>query len=158
MADPYERKLPPLSPQLVLSDAAAAIDFYKRAFGATELTRHMGPDGKRIMHGSILINGAVVMLSDEFPDYHGGKRNSPVGLGGTTVVLHLQVADADPVFDQAVSAGATVRVPLADQFWGDRYGQVQDPFGHIWAIGAAKKKMTLEEIEKAAASHFAEAK
>jgi PhnB protein len=144
----------PLSPHLCVSDGAAAIEFYKKAFNATEINRHMAPDGKRIMHASLIINGARVMLNDDFPEYMGGKSSTPQALGGTPVVLHLQVPDADPVFNQAVNAGATVRFPLMDQFWGDRYGQVTDPFGHVWSIGAAKKNMTPEQIENAAKAHF----
>src|SRR6266851_608000 len=87
MANASERTFPPLSPHLIVSDAAAAIDFYKKAFGAIELTRHLAPDGKRIMHASVLINGATVMLNDEFPEYSGGKRSAPDALGGTPVVL-----------------------------------------------------------------------
>ena len=154
MAEPYEQKLPPLSPHLAVSDASAAIEFYKKAFGATELSRHMAPDGKRIMHAALQVNGGVVMLNDEFPEYTGGKSNTPEALGGTPVTLHLQVTDADAVFDQAIAAGATVKFPLKDQFWGDRYGQVKDPFGHVWSIGAPKKSMTSEEVDQAAKSHF----
>jgi PhnB protein len=154
MADPYEQALPPLSPHICVSDGAAALEFYKNAFNAVELTRHLAPDGKRIMHAAFRINGAIVMLSDDFPEYRGGQQSTPQALGGTPVGLHLQVKDADAVYNQAVAAGATVRMPLADQFWGDRYGQLQDPFGHVWSIGAAKVKMSAEEIEKAAHAQF----
>lgn len=99
MADANERPLSGLSPHLSVSNAAAAIDFYKNAFGAVELTRHLAPDGKRIMHAAVLINGATVMLADEFPEYSGGKRSSPDALGGTPVVLHLQMAEADTFFN-----------------------------------------------------------
>jgi len=151
---PEERKPSPLSPHLVVSDAAAAIAFYKQAFGATELGRHLAPDGKRIMHAALLVNSATVMLNDDFPEYGNGKSSTPEALGGTPVILHLQVQDADAAFNQALAAGANVKVPLADQFWGDRYGQLQDPFGHVWSIGATKKQMTGEELEKAAQEHF----
>lgn len=154
MADPYERVIPPLSPHIAVSDASAAIDFYKSAFGATELARHMAPDGKRIMHAALDINGGMLMLNDEFPEYSGGKSNTPEALGGTPVTLHLQVKDADSVYNQALAAGAKVKFPLMDQFWGDRYGQVTDPFGHVWSIGAAKQKLSEEEVEKAAQAHF----
>ena len=154
MAEPYEQKLPPISPHLAVSDASAAIEFYKKAFGATELSRHMAPDGKRIMHAALQVNGGVVMLNDEFPEYTGGKSSTPEALGGTPVTLHLQVTDADSVFNQAIAAGATVKFPLKDQFWGDRYGQVTDPFGHVWSIGAPKESMTSDEVEQAAKSHF----
>jgi PhnB protein len=154
VSDPYEQKVPPLSPHIVVSDATAAIEFYKKAFGATELARHMAPDGKRIMHAALQVNGGTLMLNDDFAEYTGGKSNTPEALGGSPVTLHLQVNDADSVFNQALAAGATVRFPLADQFWGDRYGQIKDPFGHIWSIGAAKKKMSLEEVEEAAKKQF----
>ncbi len=155
MAESYEQKLPPISPHLAVSDASAAIEFYKKAFGATELSRHMAPDGKRIMHAALQVNGGVVMLNDEFPEYTEGKSMTPESLGGTPVTLHLQVSDADSVFNQAIAAGATVKFPLKDQFWGDRYGQVKDPFGHVWSIGCPKKSMTAEEVEQAGKSHLA---
>lgn len=122
----------PLSPHLVCRGAAAAIDFYVQAFGARELMRLAGPDGK-IMHASIELNGGSVMLVDENLDY--GMR-SPQDLGGTPVTIHLVVADADAAFDRAVAAGATVHMPVAEQFWGDRYGVLEDPFGHVWAIAS----------------------
>ena len=155
MAEPYEQNLPPLSAHITVSNGAAAIDFYKNAFGGTELTRHMAPDGKRIMHAALNINGGgVLMLSDDFPEYRGGKAGTPEALGGTPTVIHLQVKDADAAFNQALAAGATVKFPLMDQFWGDRYGQVTDPFGHVWSIGAPKVGMTAEEVEAASKIHF----
>lgn len=111
--------------------AAEAIDFYARAFGATQaMDPHMADDGKRIMHAHLLLNGGHLMLNDDFPEYGGAA--TPPG----SVTLHLQVKDADASWDRALSAGATERMPLADQFWGDRYGQVEDPFGFRWSIGA----------------------
>ncbi|MBV8821124.1 MAG: VOC family protein [Acidobacteriaceae bacterium] len=154
MADAYERELPPISPHLMVSNASAAIDFYKSAFGAEELSRTMGPDGKRIMHASLLLNGGIIMLNDEFPEFTGGKSFTPEALGGTPVVLHLKVDDADAAFNRAVNAGAKVRFPLQDQFWGDRYGQVTDPFGHVWSIGARIRKVTEEEVQQAAKAQF----
>jgi PhnB protein len=122
-----------LTPHLGIRDgrASEAIDFYIRAFGARELTRVPTDDG-RIMHGHLVINGASLMLNDDFPEYRGGKAAEAL----TGVTLHLQVEDADSVWQNAIAAGATVLMPLEDQFWGDRYGQVQDPFGHRWSIGA----------------------
>ena len=154
MADAYERQLPGLSPHLSVSNAAAAIEFYKNAFDAVEVTRHMAPDGVRIMHAALLINGAPVMLSDDFPEYSGGKGSSPAVLGGTPVVLHLQMADADSFFNKAVAAGAEVKMPLADQFWGDRYGQLRDPSGHVWSVGASKEKLSEEQVKEAAKAFF----
>jgi PhnB protein len=114
-----------------------AIDFYKKAFGADEaMPPHMADDKERIMHAHLRINGGSVMLNDEFPEY------GECGAAGTpgAVTLHLQVDDADRWFERATQAGATVTMPLADQFWGDRYGQVKDPFGHSWSIGAPSRK------------------
>lgn len=157
MAETNEHKPSPLSPHLCLSNADAAIEFYKRAFGAQELYRHAAPDGKRVMHATLLVNGATVMLSDDFPEYHGGKGSTAEALGGSPIVLHLQVTDADSAFNQAVAAGGTVVFPLADQFWGDRYGQIKDPFGLTWSIGATIRKVSEEELDAAARTHFAKA-
>jgi PhnB protein len=154
MPDAYDRPISSLSPHLFVSNAAAAIDFYKKAFNAEELTRHATPDGKRLMHAALLINGATLMLCDDFPEYRGGKGSTPEALGGSPVVLHLQVAEADPVYEQAIAAGATVAMPLADQFWGDRYGQVTDPFGHTWSIGARVRKVSEAELQEAAKAQF----
>jgi PhnB protein len=154
MPETNDRPISPLSPHLFVSNAAAAIDFYKKAFNAEELTRHAAPDGKRLMHAALLINGSTLMLCDDFPEYRGGKGSTPEALGGSPVVLHLQVADADPVYERAVAAGATVAMPLADQFWGDRYGQVTDPFGHTWSIGARVRKVSEEELKEAAKAQF----
>jgi PhnB protein len=154
MPDAYDRPISPLSPHLFVSNAVGAIEFYKRAFNAEELARHAAPDGKRIMHAALLINGTTLMLCDDFPEFRGGKGSTPEALGGSPVVLHLQVKEADPVFNQAVAAGATVAMPLADQFWGDRYGQIVDPFGHTWSIGARVRKVTEEEVREAAKAQF----
>ena len=122
-----------LTPHLAIRDgrAAEAIDFYKAAFGAEEQMRMPADDGKRLMHAHLTLNGASLMLADDFPEYSGKAAGAPEG-----VTLHLQVADADAAWNRAVDAGATVKMELADQFWGDRYGQVEDPFGHLWSIGA----------------------
>jgi PhnB protein len=116
--------------------AAEAIDFYKQAFGAEELLRHPAEDGKRLMHAHLKINGESLMLADDFPEYRGGSEAGPP----EGVTLHLQVPDADAAWQRAVDAGAKVTMELADQFWGDRYGQVEDPFGHRWSIGAPVKQ------------------
>ena len=133
-----------LSPHLVCAGAAAAIDFYKAAFGATELMRLAAPDGK-IMHAALGINGCSVMLVDEHRDY---GMLSPQALGGTPVTIHLVVADVDAFVAHAVESGATVAMPIADMFWGDRYGVIQDPFGHRWSIATPKRAVTMEEIEQ----------
>lgn len=133
-----------LTPHLICAGAAAAIDFYKKAFGAVELTRMPGP-GNRIMHASIRIGDSVMMLADEFPEY-GGK--GPTLLGGSPVTLHIYVPNADAVFAQAVAAGAAVKMPMADMFWGDRYGQVTDPFGHSWSIATHMHDYTPEQMDE----------
>ena len=115
--------------------AAEAIDFYKKAFGAQEQMRMPAEDGKRLLHAHLTINGASLMLADDFPEYTGREAGPPEG-----VTLHLQVDDADAAWKRAVDAGASVKMELADQFWGDRYGQVEDPFGHRWSIGAPVKQ------------------
>ena len=111
--------------------AAEAIDFYKKAFGAQELMRHAADDG-RLMHSHLKVNGQSLMLHDHFAEHHGG-RELPEPSG---VMLHLQVNDPDAWWNRAVEAGSEVVMELADQFWGDRYGQIRDPFGHVWSIGA----------------------
>lgn len=131
----------PVVPYLSLNDANAAIEFYKRAFSAQVADKHMAEDGKRVMHASLLINGGVVMLADEFPEFSGGRPpENPKALGGSGVTIHLDLKDADPLWNQAVAAGATVLMPLEDQFWGDRYGMLMDPFGHKWALLTHKPK------------------
>jgi len=113
-----------------------AVKFYENAFGAHEEMRHMADDGKRIMHAHLKLNGGSLMLNDDFPEYRdGGDSRPPAG-----VTLHLQVPDADAAWDKALAAGAKVVFPLENQFWGDRYGQVEDPFGFTWSIGGPVKE------------------
>ncbi len=119
-----------LTPHLTCRDCSRAIEFYRQAFGAEEMMRLPGPDG-RLLHAAIRLNGGMVMLNDEYPEMGG---QSPLSLGGTPVTLHLMVDDADAVAAKAVAAGAQVVMPVGDQFWGDRYGVVKDPFGHLWSI------------------------
>jgi PhnB protein len=139
---------PSVSPHLVVDDGAAAIDFYVKAFDAVELGRVPGPDGK-LMHAALQINGATVMLNDDFPEYNDGKSSTPTALGGTPVTIHLTVTDVDTKFQRAVDAGATVVAPLQDQFWGDRYGVLRDPFGHQWSLGQPVREVSPEEIAEA---------
>ena len=140
---------PALSPHLVVDDAAAAIDFYVKAFGAVELGRVPRPDGK-LVHAAVRINGFLVMLNDDFPEMSGGKSTTPTSLGGTPVTIHLTMTDVDAKFQRALDAGATVVVPLDEQFWGDRYGMVADPFGHRWSLGQPLREVSGEEIAAAA--------
>ena len=139
---------PALAPHLIVDNAAAAIDFYVKAFDAVEYGRIPGPDGK-LIHAALQINGFMVMLNDDFPEMTEGKSMTPTALGGTPVTIHLTVTDVDAKFQQAVDAGATVLAPLEDQFWGDRYGVVRDPFGHHWSLGQPVREVSMEEIEEA---------
>ncbi len=136
---------PALSPHLVVGDAAAAIDFYVKAFGAIEVGRVPRPDGK-LIHAALRINGFLVMLADDFPEMSGGQSTTPTALGGTPVTIHLTVDDVDAKFRRAIDAGATVVMPLGEQFWGDRYGIVADPFGHHWSLGQPVREVSNEEI------------
>ena len=132
------------TPYLTLNDAARAIDFYKRAFGAQEVMRMDGPGGK-IGHAEIKIGDSMIMLADEMP---GCGSRSPQSLSGTTGGIFLYVENADKVFNQAVSAGAQVETPLADMFWGDRYGRLKDPFGHSWSVATHKEDVAPAEMSK----------
>ena len=134
-----------VTPHLTCAGASDAIEFYKKAFGAIEMARMPGPGGK-LMHAMVKIGDSPVMLVDEFPEWGG---TGPKTLKGTPVTIHLQVPDADAVFKSAVDAGATVKMPIADMFWGDRYGVVIDPFGHSWSIATHIKDMTTEEMTQA---------
>lgn len=143
-----------LFPHLIVNDATAAVDFYRQAFGATEITRHPAPNSSKLMHVAMEVEGTKFYFADDFPEFCGGKSRTPQSLGGTPVTLHLQVIDAQAIWDSAVRAGATVKMPLADQFWGDRYGQLLDPFGHEWSIGQTVKQLSQEEIEEGAEAVF----
>lgn len=134
-----------ITPHLVCEGAADAIEFYKKAFDAVELMRLPGENG-RIMHAALKIGDSTLMLADDFPDYGG---LGPKALKGSPVTLHLYSPDVDAAFKQAVEAGASVRMEVADMFWGDRYGQVTDPFGHHWSIATHVKDVTPEEMAEA---------
>ena len=135
-----------VTPTLTISGASDAIEFYKKAFGANEVYRFQGPDGKSIMHAEIRIGDSAIMLCDEMPQM---GCLSPKTIGGPSGSIYLYVNDADSVFNKAVSAGAKPIVEMMDGFWGDRMGAISDPFGHRWTIATRKKDMTEEEIEKA---------
>ena len=134
MAD-VERPTTGITPFLAIRDRRAkeALAFYEKAFGAETVEQNPAQDGERLMQASLKINGGWIMLADEFPE-HGFKADAPA-----SVTLHLQVPDGDVAYERAVKAGCTVRMPIADQFWGDRYGQVIDPFGHSWSVGGPIK-------------------
>ncbi len=152
MSDPTAIPLPEgmhqLSPHLVCAGAAAAIDFYVAAFDAVEMMRMPGPDGK-LIHAGLVINGSSVLLMDEHLDF--GAR-SPKSLGGSPVTIHLIVPDVDAWVARAVEAGATVTMPVDDMFWGDRYGVIQDPFGHNWSIATPQRAMSADEMREAMAA------
>lgn len=134
-------------PHLVVDDAAKALAFYKEALGAKEVMRLPAQDGKRLMHSEITVGNARIFVRDAFPEYcpqggeGGGKDGTPKTFGGTAVTLHLQVENCDAAVKRAVGAGATVIMPPADQFWGDRYGVVVDPFGHAWSFAHTLEKV-----------------
>jgi PhnB protein len=134
---------------LAVSDAAGFIDFCKRALGATELGRHSMPGSSKIMHSEIMIGSTKMMVVDEFPE-RGCKAASTIG--GTPVVFNLSVTNADASMNQAVSAGAQVTMPVADQFWGARYGQFRDPFGNEWAVNQTTEQVSEEELARRAAN------
>ncbi len=141
-AKPIPQGYHTISPSLTVDGAAEAIEFYKRAFGATERMRMAMPDGK-IAHAELDIGDSVVMLNDSLPQT---SVQSPKQLGGTTASVFLYVEDVDSVVQDAIDAGATVTMPVADQFWGDRFGTVSDPYGHHWAIATHVEDLTPEEI------------
>jgi len=140
-----------VTPHLTVRDGTKMIEFYKQAFGAKELRRSVAPDGKALLHAELQIGDSRIFLNDEFPEM-GAK--CPLGTNGTPMQIHLYVEDVDSLFQQAVSAGAKVVMPLADQFWGDRYGVVEDPSGHHWALASHVQDMTPEQMKQAAAALF----
>jgi uncharacterized glyoxalase superfamily protein PhnB len=142
-----------LTPHLVVRRAAKAIEFYKKAFGAEEIMRAPAPGGQTIMHAEIRIGDSIVMLTDEWPD---AGCVGPQSLKGTPITLHLYVQDADAAWKRAVGAGATVKMPLENQFWGDRYGLLEDPFGHAWSISQHIADYTPEQIARGAEKAFAQ--
>jgi PhnB protein len=152
MAKPIREGFRTVTPYLTVKSAAQAIDFYKRAFGAQEIERMAGPDGKSIMHAEIKIGDSVVMLSDEMPQ---GGTVSPQTLSGTTGSLFLYVPDVDAAFKRALDAGAKAVMPPADMFWGDRFGKLVDPFGHHWGMATHKEDLSPEEVRKRGAAFMA---
>jgi PhnB protein len=136
-----------ITPSLVIAGAAEAIEFYKRAFGAKEMNRMPTPDGK-IMHAELKIGDSVLMMSDDMAP---GPSKSPSALGGTSAVIGVYTKDADGMWAKATQAGAKVLMPLSEQFWGDKYGQIQDPFGHVWSIMQHVRDVSPKEMAAAAA-------
>jgi PhnB protein len=133
-----------LTPHLTVRDADKALEFYRNALGAEILHIARTPDGK-VMHASLRIGDSMLMLNDEFPEMGG---LSPLSTGGAGVTIHIYTEDVDAAFNRAVSAGAEVKMPLMDQFWGDRYGMVADPFGHKWSLATHIKDMSQEEMQR----------
>jgi PhnB protein len=150
--DPIPDGFHTVTPYLSIQGASQAIDFYKRAFGAEERYKMEGPDGKMVAHAEIVIGNSIIMLADEMPE-HGNR--SPTTLKGTPVSLAIYVQDADAVFKRAVDAGASVIMPIADQFYGDRTGSVQDPFGYKWLIMTHKENVPPEEVKKRMTAEYA---
>jgi PhnB protein len=143
-AKPIPKGFHSVTPYLTVSDAARALEFYKRAFGAQEIMRMDGPDGK-VGHAEIKIGDSIIMLADEMP---GTSCRSPQSLGATTAGVFLYVEDADAAFKQALSAGAQIEAPLDDMFWGDRYGRLKDPFGHSWSVATHKEDVAPAEMSR----------
>jgi len=135
-----------VTPHLVCAGAAEAIEFYKKAFNAIEMGRMPGPQGK-LIHAMIRIGDSALMLVDEFPDW---GSFGPKSLKGSSVTIHLQVEDVDALVKQAVAAGAKVTMPVDDMFWGDRYGKLEDPFGHSWSVATHMRDVSPEEMQQAA--------
>ena len=143
--NPIPHGMHTITPHLVCAGAAAAIEFYKEAFGAVEVDRLPGPDGK-LMHAMLRIGDSALMLVDEFPEM---QVRGAKALGGSAVTIHLAVADADALFRRAVAAGAEARMPVTEMFWGARYGLVQDPYGHLWSIATQVRNLTMPQIAEA---------
>jgi PhnB protein len=141
-------------PYLTVEDAKGIISFYAKAFGAREVMRQETPDGTKILHAALVINDGLVMLSDDFPEMNGCKARTAKALGGTPIMVALTVPDADATWEKATGAGAKVVMPLADQFWGDRFGILEDPAGIRWSLSTPKTKVTAEELRAGAEKTF----
>jgi PhnB protein len=142
-----------VTPSLIVKNAAQALEFYKKALGAKELMRMPTPDGK-IGHAELQIGDSIIFVSDEFPNM--GVSKSPQTLGGCTGTLNLYVEDVDKTYQRAIDSGGKAAMPVADMFWGDRYGTFVDPFGHSWGVGTHKEDLTPEEIEERATAFYAQ--
>lgn len=145
-------------PHVIVRDGLAALEFYKEVFGAEEGHNMMTSDGKKLMHGEILLEGHKLFVSDWFAPSDGGTLGSPETLGGTCVRITLEVENADAVVERAVAHGSSVIMPVADMFWGARYGKIRDPFGHEWGINQQLKKQSEEETNAEADKFFADNK
>ncbi|MDW0163784.1 MAG: VOC family protein [Nitrososphaeraceae archaeon] len=141
-----------ITPVLIVKDGDAAIEFYKKGFDVEERHRMKSPDG-RVAHAELKLGDSIFMLSDEYPEM---KCHSPNSIGGSPVSMYVYVEDVDELFNRAVSAGAKVLDPVKDQFWGDRHGRLEDPFGHLWSIATHKKDLSEEEMKRAAEAAFSQ--
>lgn len=155
MAKPVPEGFNTVSAHIVVNNASEAIDFYKKAFGAEEVARVPGPDGKSVMHAELRIGTSRLMLNDEFPQM--GAKSAKT-IGATPVTLHLYVDNVDELYDRAVKAGAKVKMPVENTFWGDRYGRIEDPYGHQWAIATHKEDLTPQQLQERAAEYFSKQK
>jgi PhnB protein len=142
-------------PHVVVSDGLVALEFYKTVFGGTDGDNMMAPDGKRLLHGEVVVDGCKLFVSDEFDASEGGSLQTPQSLGGTSVRITMAVSDADAVLARAEAAGADVIMPVQDMFWGARYGRFVDPFGHEWGVNQQVAELTQEEEKRAADEFFA---
>jgi uncharacterized glyoxalase superfamily protein PhnB len=151
-ASPIPKGFHSLTPSLVVSNAKEALAYYEKAFDAKVLSCKLGPDGQRVIHSEVQVGNSRFMVCDEFPEMGAfGPRD-----GRTPVALFLYVEDGDRVFNQAVAAGARALMPMMDAFWGDRYGQLKDPYGHDWSVATRKEDLTDEEIQRRADAFFAQ--
>ena len=141
-----------ITPALIVKNGDEAIEFYNNGFGVEDRSRMKGPDG-RVAHAELKLGDSVFMLSDEYPEM---KCLSPKTIGGSPVSMYVYVDDVDSIFNKAISAGAKVLDPVKDQFWGDRHGRLEDPFGHLWSIATHKKDLSEEEMKKAAEAAFSQ--
>jgi len=141
-----------ITPVLIVKDGNAAIEFYKKGSDVEERHRMKSPDG-RVAHAELKLGDSIFMLSDEYPEM---KCHSPNSIGGNPVSMYVYVEDVDELFNKAISAGAKVLDPVKDQFWGDRHGRLEDPFGHLWSIATHKKDLSEEEMRKAAEAAFSQ--
>jgi uncharacterized glyoxalase superfamily protein PhnB len=144
---------PDIVPHLCVKDGKAAVAFYQKALGATNAAVHTMPNGK-VMHAELTIGDSLIMLAEEFPEM-GSALRAPETLNGTTNSLQLSVPDADAAFKRATEAGATPLMPPTDMFWGDRYGMIRDPFGHVWALRTQKEELTPAQLEERTKAFFA---
>ena len=151
--DPVPKGYHTITPSLTVKDAAKALEFYKQAFNAEQKDICYGPDGKSIMHAELKIGNSVIFLSDEMP--MPGTVKSPQSLGGSTCTLNVYVPNVDEQFKQAIAAGGKESMPVADQFWGDRYGTLTDPFGYTWGIATHKEDLSPAEMGERAQKFFA---